>query len=663
MAVAFVNQGTAATGSTSLAVPFPGSIAAGNLLILCVVHKATNPPTTPAGWTLVERAGQTDTWGGFYVLTATGSESGTVSVTGLTSSAVGWMVQFSGAAVPVRTTNTWFGTSTGISAFSAADASNHSAAAGDAEMVIGAGGNDATATGTWSGSTNLGSDIRNYTSLTATSTTTGTDCYLGGGYLILGSAHSFGQVAVSSMTWNTGGTPAEITIGIHIPAGTGNQTVTPTGISSAEALGAPTVLLMRQDVAPNGVASAETMGSPRTQITVPLNGVSTAEALGSPQINRTAPVNGIASAEALGSPTLVPGSVTVLGTGISSAEALGAPTVSVTGGTQTVSPTGISTAGALGAPTVLAGSVTVQPSGIATAGAMGSPVVFGTAAQTVTLTGFTPDDELTSRGFNGNFDTTISPWYIAGPAGGSVTRDTSTFTTGSASLKLVHGSGVGAWSEAGNDDAFANGAGRKRISFWMKSNIIQPEVQVWPFFGSAPLDWADFVTLRFSVNTNWQYYEAEFDQTLPMWTGLYFDQMSASASPGDTIWVDDIRVATAVGRPTIIPPITAVQPTGFRADGAVGDIIARRTEFILTLPIEYEMEPRQHETALARLGIPEGVTIYRANGTWHAARNLGADINDIADRIYRGGYDNVIDDPTERAELVAAGFGFQTRMV
>ena len=51
MAIAFGSNGSAANGTATAAVPYPAVVAAGDLLILCIVNKyPTNGPATPAGW-------------------------------------------------------------------------------------------------------------------------------------------------------------------------------------------------------------------------------------------------------------------------------------------------------------------------------------------------------------------------------------------------------------------------------------------------------------------------------------------------------------------------------------------------------------------------------------------------------------------------------------
>jgi len=92
-AVAYSSRGNAASGTTSLSVPYPGSIAAGNLLVLIVGNKyPTNGPATPSGWTFVANgrgSGGLGSSGGdsgsvyntIFVKEALGTESGNLAVT------------------------------------------------------------------------------------------------------------------------------------------------------------------------------------------------------------------------------------------------------------------------------------------------------------------------------------------------------------------------------------------------------------------------------------------------------------------------------------------------------------------------------------------------------------------------------------------------------
>jgi MSHA biogenesis protein MshQ len=93
-AVAYGSRGNAASsGTTLLSVPYPGSIAAGDLLILVVGNKyPTNGPATPAGWTFVANGQGSGGLGSagvdsgqvyntIFVKEALGNESGNLAVT------------------------------------------------------------------------------------------------------------------------------------------------------------------------------------------------------------------------------------------------------------------------------------------------------------------------------------------------------------------------------------------------------------------------------------------------------------------------------------------------------------------------------------------------------------------------------------------------------
>jgi hypothetical protein len=109
VAIAFGTAGLAAVGTTSLAVPHPGSIAAGDLLVLAIANKyPNNGPATPNGWTL---AGQVSGGQGaagidigtvfstVFTKVAVGNESGNLAVT-LTSanSSIGRMFRYTKGA-------------------------------------------------------------------------------------------------------------------------------------------------------------------------------------------------------------------------------------------------------------------------------------------------------------------------------------------------------------------------------------------------------------------------------------------------------------------------------------------------------------------------------------------------------------------------------------
>lgn len=107
MAISFGSAGAAAVGTTSLSVAYPASIAAGDLLVLCIANKyPPNKPTEPSGWTTPANSRQSggggapgadsgDVYCAVFVKTATGSESGSLTVT-ITSgnAAVGRMFRY-----------------------------------------------------------------------------------------------------------------------------------------------------------------------------------------------------------------------------------------------------------------------------------------------------------------------------------------------------------------------------------------------------------------------------------------------------------------------------------------------------------------------------------------------------------------------------------------
>lgn len=106
-----------------------------------------------------------------------------------------------------------------------------------------------------------------------------------------------------------------------------DQTITCTGIASAEAFGTPNVVVV---ITPTGIPSGEAFGSTTVQGALSPTGIPSGEAFGSPvvSIQQFITVTGIPSAEAFGSPSLqlgYPQSLTMIG--IPSEQAFGFPTV------------------------------------------------------------------------------------------------------------------------------------------------------------------------------------------------------------------------------------------------------------------------------------------------------------------------------------------------
>src|SRR5574341_514418 len=114
MTIAFVNAGSVVTSTlTTLNVPYPGTVTAGNILLLCIHTKySASTPQTPSGWTqLDQKTGGNGTAGsdsGDMVLTvfykiADGSETGnqTVTMNGSPNTNMGVILQYS------KSTGTW----------------------------------------------------------------------------------------------------------------------------------------------------------------------------------------------------------------------------------------------------------------------------------------------------------------------------------------------------------------------------------------------------------------------------------------------------------------------------------------------------------------------------------------------------------------------------
>lgn len=145
---------------------------------------------------------------------------------------------------------------------------------------------------------------------------------------------------------------------IEVTTGAASQNVTPSGITSGEASGTPTIVVGAVTVSPSAIASAETFGT-----------LSVA-----PGPVAVAPV-GIATGQAVGTPSVARGPATVTPTGITSAEAFG--TAHVLTGVRTVTPDGIASVEAFGSPSLVPGPVTVTPTGISSGEWFGYPCVEG----------------------------------------------------------------------------------------------------------------------------------------------------------------------------------------------------------------------------------------------------------------------------------------------
>lgn len=160
MSVGYGSTGAGATGSTSLSVAYPASIAAGDLLVLGVVSKyPTNGPTTPSGWTLAAQAqggsgsaglNAGDVYVTAYTREADGTEAGSLAVT-LTgcNSAAGAISRYTKTAGYAWSVAATSGTDTSAgTGWSVTGAADPGIAAGDMVVAVtGANGDAASASG------------------------------------------------------------------------------------------------------------------------------------------------------------------------------------------------------------------------------------------------------------------------------------------------------------------------------------------------------------------------------------------------------------------------------------------------------------------------------------------------------------------------------------
>jgi hypothetical protein len=153
------------------------------------------------------------------------------------------------------------------------------------------------------------------------------------------------------------------TIGFWIKD-TNAQTITPSGIATAEAFGTGKVNLK---ISPSGIASAETFGTTKVNMSVQGAGnVGTAEAFGTAVLTQgvagqTISPSAIASGEAFGTLKV---NLKIFPSSVASGEAFGTTKVN-----QTIAPTGIASAETVGTPKV---NLTIAPAGIASGEAFGT---------------------------------------------------------------------------------------------------------------------------------------------------------------------------------------------------------------------------------------------------------------------------------------------------
>jgi hypothetical protein len=224
-------MGTAAAGTTSLAVPYPSGIRAGDLLVLSVANKyQTYTPTTPAGWTLpangqgtggsgAEGVDQGTVYATAFVKVATGTETGSQTVT-ITSgnSAVGRMLLvrgWGGATWDYAATNG--SDNTVDAAWSVTGAANPGLTAGDLVLVISAVNAD-TYLFNAAGLTASGITAAGQSDLFEDKTTNGNDTELlvSRHYILSGTATGAPTFAMTSTGFASGLSPAGASVFLRI---------------------------------------------------------------------------------------------------------------------------------------------------------------------------------------------------------------------------------------------------------------------------------------------------------------------------------------------------------------------------------------------------------------------------------------------------------------
>lgn len=369
------------------------AIQSGDEIVLIIGQKPSTANsgsvTTPSGFTsrgsLTGAGGYSTTLGAdtgntnafaYSKDTVSGSESGALSVTVGTNN-VCW-AQFVLLRPPPGTTVSYAsatGSDTSSGNVSIPCGSDPGIAAGDQILMAFCDPTDA-ATFSAQAVTATGVTFGTVTEIAEPLSGTGNDI---GGFVAACQATAGPSSAAPTFTATTGGTTTNARgpgLLLRIRAGTGSQTITPSGLASAEAHGTQTVTRGQVDALPSGIASLEQHGTTTITQYIGSTGIASAEAHGSQTVvPGTAAVlpSGVASAEAHGTQALVPGAVSVAPSGVASAEAFGSHTV--TANDQSVSPAGVATAEAHGDQVVTPGAVTVAPSAVASLEAHGSTVV------------------------------------------------------------------------------------------------------------------------------------------------------------------------------------------------------------------------------------------------------------------------------------------------
>ena len=161
-----------------------------------------------------------------------------------------------------------------------------------------------------------------------------------------------------------GATPHHLIMASLKAEGGAGASVSPTGIGSSAAYGAPA---LGAGLAPAGVATVAVLGAPGAGAGLAPGGIGSAAAYGTPTAAAGLLPGGIAAASAYGTPTVTPAGAGVQPSGIGSVAAYGAPALALS-----LAPAGVATAAAIGAPSAAA---TLAAAGIITGEAWGTPTL------------------------------------------------------------------------------------------------------------------------------------------------------------------------------------------------------------------------------------------------------------------------------------------------
>lgn len=322
-------------------IDYPADIQAGDLLYLALETDTTHAATPDdAGFTSIVFNTLSGGAFGLWEKVADGTETGQVNVdwAGQTETGIGFIFRVRNDAGALATTDRENLTSSNVN-----NASHTITPSDDGALVIAFAYQDPAGTPnvTWnSPAVELAEGVRNNNALL--------------------SVAYYEQATAASVTLTRDqGSIGATTFNLLPPAGGGGspQTVTPSALASAGALGAATAQ-------PGGIAAG-------------VSGISSASALGAATASPGAVAVGagsIATAQAFGAPTIVPGGTVIPIGALASASALGAASA---GSGTTVEVTSLASASVFGAVTPVPGGTEVATPALSSAATFGTPSVSG----------------------------------------------------------------------------------------------------------------------------------------------------------------------------------------------------------------------------------------------------------------------------------------------